>query len=137
MIQAWRRRPGTLLIAFELLDLLSFVFARSVGPYVDQPSADQWPTVAGQVFWLALDGLLAWRIWRRGRAAWAVLLALTTIPLGMFLVGLFTAGTAWLAFRVVAGTILAAQTVLLMSPAIRKRGGTRYEARPQTDLTND
>jgi len=115
----WRRQPGMLLIAFELLDGLSFLFVRAVGPYAAQVAGSQWPALIGQVFWLALNGFLAWRTWRRGRVAWGVLLALTAIPALTFLVGLSTAGTAWLAFRLVVGTILVTQGVLLCSPALR------------------
>jgi hypothetical protein len=92
----------------------------------------RWPGLLACVRWPARVAHLAPRSSGVGSTSGA-----DNDPVGDVSGGLFTAGTAWLAFRVVAGTILAAQTVLLMSPAIRKRGGTRYEARPQTDLTND
>jgi hypothetical protein len=114
MIRAWRRQPGLLLIAFATLDALTLAATRPAEQYVSHVS------IAGQIFWLVIDGLLAWSVWRGSRAAWATLLVLTAIPL---LGTLVLAGTFWYwewpAYGQALAAIAAAQIVLLMSPAIR------------------
>jgi hypothetical protein len=111
MVRAWRQQAGALLVAFMVLDLLTFIYTRTA-----EASLNAGQPVAGQLLWLALDGFLAWRIWRHGRVAWAVLLALTAI-----LLLLIVLGSVWPWSPHVLGflAILAAQTMLLISPAIR------------------
>jgi hypothetical protein len=94
-----------------VLDVLGVVCARSAEALnAGQPVTDE-------LLWLALGGFLAWRVWRHGRMAWVVLLILTAAflplvpaspawPFPLDLVGIFA--------------IPAAQTVLLLSPAIRR-----------------
>jgi hypothetical protein len=67
--------------------------------------------------WLALDAWLAWRSWRRGKIAWAVLVVLTGS-----LVLLMTIAAAWPWGWYLAGiqVFLVAQLTLLLSPAVRR-----------------
>jgi len=72
MVRAWRGRAEWLLLVFMVLDGLTVAYTRTAGARLNagQP-------IGRQLIWLALDGFLIWRIWRRGRIAWTVLLILT------------------------------------------------------------
>jgi hypothetical protein len=111
MSRLWRQQAGTLLLAFITLDVLTLAATRTVGASLNagQPAA-------GQLIGFALDGFLVWRIWRGGRVAWTVLLVLTA---GLLLLVILGAGWPWPAYLVVMLAILAAQTSILLSPAVR------------------
>jgi hypothetical protein len=126
MIRAWRQQPGTLLIAFAVLDALTFAVTRPAAPYARHVP------IAGQLAWLAIDGLLAWRVWRGSRGAWAVLLVLTALPLLGSLVAAVSAWYwSWPAYGQALAVIVTAQTMLLISPAIRDH--VRAERRKDTE----
>jgi hypothetical protein len=131
MIRAWRQQPGILIIAFELLDVLTFAVTRPAEQYASHVP------ITGQLFWLAFDGLLAWLLWRRRRAAWVILLILTPFPLIVSLVAA-PAVWSWPAYGQALAVIVAIQTMLLISPAIRHHIGTsREHPAPETNLTSD
>ena len=98
-------------MAFMVLDGLTFAYTRTAGA---SPNAGQ--PIAGQLIWLALDGLLVWRIWRRGRIAWTVLLILTGLPLILILLGAVWPFPPYLLGLL---AVIVAQTALLLSPAVR------------------
>jgi hypothetical protein len=118
MGRAWRTQADWLLVTFMVLDGLTLVYTRTVGGSLN---ANQ--PIAGQFIWLALDGLLVWRIWRHGRIAWIVLLTLTGLLLILILVGAVWPFPPYL-LGLLAVTV--AQTALLLSPAVRNhiRGRT-------------
>jgi hypothetical protein len=131
MIRAWRQQPGTLIVAFALLDVLTFAVTRPAEQYASHVP------ITDQLFWLAFDGLLAWRLWRRSRAAWAILLILTPFPLIGSLVAT-PAVWSWPTYGQALAAIVAVQTMLLISPAIRDHIRTSQEhPGPETNLTRD
>jgi len=111
MVRAWRDRVDWLLLAFVMLDVLTLAYSRTAGASLNigQP-------VGRQLIWVALDCFLVWRIWRRGRIAWAVLLILTVLPLLQILVGAVRPFPPYLVGLL---AVLAVQTALLFSPAVR------------------
>jgi hypothetical protein len=111
MIRLWRDQAGVLLIAFIALDVLIFTATRTVGASLNAAQP-----VTGQLIGLALDALLVWRIWRGGRVAWTVLLILTA---GLLLLVVMAAAWPWSGELVVMLAVLASQTVILLSPAVR------------------
>jgi hypothetical protein len=114
MIRAWRQQPGTLILAFAVLDALAFAVTRPARQYASHVP------ITDQLIWLAIDGLLAWGIWRHSRAAWATLTVLTAIPLlGSLAAAVDARDWSWPAYGQALAAILTAQTVLLLSPAIR------------------
>lgn len=111
MGRAWRRQADWLLVAVVVLDGLTFVYTRTAGASLNASQP-----VAGQLFGLALDGLLVWRIWRRGRIAWTVLLILTGLTLVLILLGAVWPFSPYLLGLL---AVIVTQTVLLLSPAVR------------------
>jgi hypothetical protein len=111
MSRLWRQQAGTLLLAFITLDVFTLAAMRTVGASLNagQPAT-------GQLIGLALDGFLVWRIWRGGRVAWTVLLVLTA---GLLLLLILAAAWPWSAYLLVMLAILGAQTIILLSPAVR------------------
>ena len=119
MVRAWHQQASSLLIMFMLLDALSVIYTRTAGA-----SLNAGQPITGQLIWLALDSILAWRIWRRGRLAWTVLLILRALFLALVLIEAPSPLTPYLLGAL---AIPAAQTVLLISPAIRGHvWGTSY-----------
>jgi hypothetical protein len=111
MVRAWRGRADWLLLAFMVLDGLTLAYTRTAGA-----SLNTGQPIGRQVIWLALDGFLVWRIWLRGRIAWTVLLILTASQLILILVGAVGPFPPYLVGLL---TVIAAQTALLLSPAVR------------------
>jgi hypothetical protein len=111
MIRLWREQTRMLLIAFIALDALILAATRTAGAGLNagQP-------IAGELIGFAIDGLLVWRIWRRGRVAWTVLLIFTA---GLLLLAFLGAARPWSAELIAMLAILGAQTIILLSPAIR------------------
>lgn len=106
MIKTWRATPQQMLGAYVALDVLLAIYIRTAG---GQPASRQ-------LFWLALDAWLVWRIWRRGRVAWAVLLGLTALPLLVIVVG---AVWPWHLYLLGLMAFSVGQVALLLSAAIR------------------
>ena len=117
MVRAWRQQAGSLLITFMVLDALGVVYMRTAGA-----SSNAGQPIAGQLVWLALDSFLAWRIWRRGRRARDVLLGFRGAVLLLLVIP-----AVWLRPPYLLGAlaIIAAQAMLLVSPAIRDHVRTK------------
>jgi hypothetical protein len=116
-----------LIVAFAVLDVLTFVVTRPAEQYASHVP------IADQLVWLALDSLLAWCLWRRSRAAWAILLVITAFPLLGSLVAMF-AVWSWPAYGQALAAIVAAQTMLLISPAIRDHIRANHQHRGPENL---
>jgi hypothetical protein len=112
MAQLWRTAAGRLLLAYLLLDLALFVFTGAAGAHYNAhyDLADQ------QIVSIALDAFLLWRIWRGGRIAWAVLLALTVFPLVLLVFG---HTGSWSPYASALLLFVLAQTCVLLAPAVR------------------
>lgn len=107
------RSPAVLtLAAFLILDALIIAYLRTAGA-----SLNSRQPIGGQILMLVLHAWLAWRIWRRSRVAWTVLLALTGI---LAVLILMAAVWPWSPFLLGFMALLAAQIVLLVNPAIMR-----------------
>jgi hypothetical protein len=106
-----RATAGRLLIGWLLIDLALFVYTQTAGAHYNSGSeANQ------QIAWTALDAFLVWRVWRGGRIAWGLLIAMDVIPLAMMLLG----GVGpWRAYDSVLYVFVIAQLVILLTPAVR------------------
>jgi hypothetical protein len=126
VVQAWRQQASWLLITFMVLDVLGVVYTRTAGA-----SLNAGQPITGQLIWLALDSLLAWRIWRHGRLAQIVLLILRA---SLLLLVVISAGWPWPPYLLGVLAITSAQTMLLVSPAIRDHVRTKlYGSWPSDD----
>ncbi len=73
MTRLWREDAGPLLVLFLVLDIAILVYGQTAGARYNSHI-----DFAGQqVAWMAIDAFLVWRIWRGGRLAWGILLALS------------------------------------------------------------
>jgi hypothetical protein len=108
-----RTNARSLLIAFMVLDLGLCAYVETAGAQINAhtDSAQQ------QVAWLLIDAFLVWRVWRGGRIAWAILLVLNVIDLALLLVG----SVSWTAYEAGLAAFVIAQTVILLTPAVRQR----------------
>ena len=109
MARISRQGTAELIIGCLALELLLFVYQL----YGDGAAGSQLGKLA---FWSAVDILLLWRIWRGGRASWTILVVLDAFALSELLLGLVW---PWGLHQDGLLAIVAAQLVLLMSPAIR------------------
>jgi hypothetical protein len=111
MARIWRSTAGQLLALYLVLDVLEFTYTRTVGA-----SLNGHTSLVGQLLWLALETLLAWRAWHGGSIAWSILIVInglivvaamlgTTWPWSLYLLGLLS--------------FTAVQLSLLLSPAVR------------------
>jgi hypothetical protein len=107
---AQRISAGWLLIAWLLLDLTILVFTQTAGARLNSGHIGQ------QVAWTAIDVFLVWRVWRGGRIAWGLLLALDVIPLAMMVAGHVG---PWGAYDDGLFLFALAQTLILLTPAVR------------------
>lgn len=110
MLRISRTRASQALAVYVGLDLLLFVYTRTAGAALNAGHS-----VDVQLFWLALDVFLAWRVWQGGKIAWAILLLLNgwsflALLLGTGLASLYVIGLAALAIT---------QLTMLLSPAVR------------------
>lgn len=111
MIRAWRQQAGSMLIVFMGLDALAVVY----GAAGASRHAGDW-SMFGALMWLAVDSVLTWRTWRhRGGGARDTLLGFRMLGLLLLIRALWVRSPYLLG----AWAIIAAQTVLLASPAIR------------------
>lgn len=112
MVKAWRTAARPMLAGFLALDVLFLVYTRTFGTGLNahQP-------ISRQVVWLALDAWLAWRIWRRGRIAWTVLVVITGSLVLLIVIG---AAWPWGWYLLGIQLLLVAQLILLLSPAVRR-----------------
>jgi hypothetical protein len=97
-----------------VLTLLTVVYTRTVGAEFNEHEP-----VGDQLFWVGIHALLAYRVWRGGRLAWAVLLALIAVP--PLTVGLLATAEPAGSFRYVGPLIgfSAAQAAILLLPRVR------------------
>jgi hypothetical protein len=107
---AQRISAGQLLITWLLLDLAILVFTQTAGARLNSGQMGQ------QVAWTAVDAFLVWRVWRGGRVAWALLIALDVIPLAVIPLGHVG---PWGAYDGGLYVFLIAQLVILLAPAVR------------------
>lgn len=111
LTRSWRDQPVTMIRASVTLQVLLIVYVLTVGARINSTEP-----ISNQVLWFVLSLFLLHRISRGGGVAWVVLLVLNALPLLQVLLG--TAGwPGW--YEVGLVTMLAAQTVLLLSPAVR------------------
>jgi hypothetical protein len=108
---AQRISAGWLLIAWLLLDLTILVFTQTAGARLNSGHMGQ------QVAWTSIDAFLVWRVWRGGRIAWGLLIAVDVIPLAQMLAG--HAGP-WGAYDGMLFLFALAQILILLTPAVRR-----------------
>lgn len=109
MPKIWLTGAAELIIACLGLELLLLV-------YQLYGAGDGRSQLGKLVFWCAVDVVLLWRIWRRGRASWVVLVVLDGLAIAELLLGL---AWPWGLYETGLLVIVLAQLVLLVSPAIR------------------
>ncbi len=81
MARVWRQGSAELIMGCLTLEL--FLFAYQL--YGDSAAGSQ---LGKLIFWLAVDILLLWRIWRGGRVSWTILVILDAFALAELLLGL-------------------------------------------------
>jgi hypothetical protein len=91
--------------------LLTVVYTRTVGA-----SENAGNPVGGQLLWVALEAFLVFRIWRGGRVAWGVLVALLLVGVAVPVLLLPADAVGYLG-PIVAATGL--QCLVLLSPPVR------------------
>jgi hypothetical protein len=109
MTRMWRTGAGPLLVGFMLLDVAIFAYTETAGARINA----HFDLTAQQTGWTVLDAFLVWRVWRGGRAAWAVLFGLNLIALALLVAG------AWSAYASALWAFGIAQIVILLTPAVR------------------
>ena len=107
MGRTWRQQAGTLLIIFMVLVAVTAVYGASRNAAHHR---------LGILMWLVLYSFLVWRIWRhRSSGARDALLVLSALGV----LGLIRVVFRWSPDLLVASGLSTAQSVLLLSPAIR------------------
>jgi hypothetical protein len=109
VLRIWRKSTAELIIACLGLELLLLL-------YQLYGAEDGGAQLGKLVFWCAVDVLLLWRVWRRGRASWLVLVILDGLAIAELLLGLVW---PWGLYETGLLVIVLAQLVLLVSPAVR------------------
>ena len=112
-----RAEVGVMLVLFMALAALAMFLGQITNTTFSPPES-----ASAQLSWAALDCFLIWRVWRRGRIAWGILVALTAIDVAAFMaLGALTHGTLFMVsnYDLAALLVTAAQLSLLLSPAVR------------------
>jgi len=117
----WRYGAPELIISCLGLELVLLAYQLYLGPAAG---------LRALIFWTALEMFLLWRIWRGGKVAWVVLVLLDAAAVGVLVLGQAWpwdwSGTGLLA-------IVAAQLIMLVSPAVRHHLQARARARGEPD----
>jgi|GEM_PF-2340356 len=117
MTRIWRTDARPLLIVFMLIDVAIFAYTETAGARIN--SRAHLDLTAQQIGWAALDAFLVSRVWRGrrgGHAAWAVLFGVNIAVLALMLFG-----GAWNAYASMLYVFVIAQTLILLTPAVRHR----------------
>jgi hypothetical protein len=110
----WRQGKAELIVVYLLLEVVE---------YVDQLYGSGSQVQLGKlIFWYCVDVLLLWGIWRASKVAWVILVLLDGLTLAELLFGLIW---PWSLYATGLVAITAAQFVLLLSPAMRRRWPAR------------
>ncbi len=99
-----------LLLAFMLIDVAIFAYTETAGARINAHIG----LTAQQIAWTAFDAFLVWRVWRGGRAVWAILFGPNILVLGLMLIA-----AAWSACASALYVFVIAQTIILVTPAVR------------------
>jgi hypothetical protein len=111
----WRHSPGHLLVISAMLNVLLVAYTRTAGATLNAGVP-----IGRQLVQLAIVEFLTWRVSKRGRVAWALLMLLNGSLIA--LVPLGAGGAPWRDPYLLGLLIMwACQLILLASPAVRSQ----------------
>jgi hypothetical protein len=131
LIALWRDRPGVLLSAAVALEMLIFVYSRTLGAHASVVGVIWSGSTRNTGFLLAVcavEAFLAWRIWRNDSWAWYFLLYLVGISAGKTFVAVVTSFSL---YSLGLQALLLAQVAILVSPAVRGRRSRAMAVSPR------